>query len=87
MASPRRFERLAFRLGGGRSIQLSYGDMRAFAHFPAFTAKQKQILFIINQPVRFVNARFCEMPGGKRCCKKFPGSALPGKRSISGWGV
>ena len=27
MAFPARFERAAFRLGGGRSIQLSYGNM------------------------------------------------------------
>lgn len=27
MASPGRFERLTYRLGGGCSIQLSYGDI------------------------------------------------------------
>ncbi len=31
MASPARFERAAFRLGGERSILLSYGDMRRHA--------------------------------------------------------
>ena len=30
MASPARFERATFRLGGGCSIQLSYGDIYSF---------------------------------------------------------
>lgn len=34
MASPARFERAAFRLGGERSILLSYGDIWSFESDP-----------------------------------------------------
>ncbi len=41
MARPRRFERLTFRLGGGCSIQLSYGRM------PATALRQHRLLYTL----------------------------------------
>ncbi len=46
MASPGRFERLTYRLGGGRSIQLSYGDICFEYRIITFTAVSDIKLFL-----------------------------------------
>ena len=54
LASPARFERAAFRLGGERSILLSYGDKLLFRPFPA---EGPPGFFILHRSVPFVNER------------------------------
>ena len=42
MASPARFERATFRLGGERSILLSYGEIDSYLFYDLPTAIEKQ---------------------------------------------
>ena len=57
LAHPARFERATFRLGGGRSIRLSYGRMSSF--YLDFSGRKEYIPYIALCQGRFWNLRLC----------------------------
>ena len=61
MASPARFERATFRLGGERSILLSYGEIASYSIYDLPTAIEKQsgadTFSIISDAGAFVNIK------------------------------
>ena len=57
LAHPARFERATFRLGGGRSIRLSYGRMSSF--YLDFSGRKEYIPYIALCQGCFWNLRLC----------------------------